>query len=73
MGPFGADTDLRRYGERILARQASPGGKRKAVVAVARKLAVVLHHLWRAGVEYEPLYESQKRGVESTKGAASMN
>lgn len=73
MGPFGADTDLRRYGERILARQASPGGKRKAVVAVARKLAVVLHHLWRAGVEYEPLYESHKRGVESLRGAASMN
>ena len=45
LGPLGADSELRRFGLRI----ASSGGKqakRRAVVAVARKLAVLLHHLW---------------------------
>ncbi len=54
IGPFGPDCDLRRYGERIAAR----GGRiarAKAKVAVARKLAVLLHHLWsHPGEEYEP-------------------
>ena len=53
MGPFGPDCDLRRLGERI----ASRGGKiarRKAKVAVARKLAVVLHHLWKTEETYYP-------------------
>lgn len=47
------DSDLRRAGERI----ASRGGrtaKRRAVIAVARKLAVLLHALWRSGEVYEP-------------------
>jgi len=50
----GPDSDLRRAGERI----ASRGGrtaKRRAVIAVARKLAVLLHALWRTGEKYEPL------------------
>ena len=48
------DSDLKRYGLRI----AADGGKvakRKAVVAVARKLAVLLHALWKTGEVYEPL------------------
>ena len=48
------DSDLRRAGDRI----ASRGGKtakRRAVIAVARKLAVLLHALWRDGSRYEPL------------------
>jgi transposase len=55
LGPFGADSDLRRFGARI----ASRGGKisrKKAVIAVARKLAILLHHLWRSGELSEPLY-----------------
>ncbi|MDZ4198682.1 MAG: IS110 family transposase [Kiritimatiellia bacterium] len=54
MGPFGPDCDLRRHGMRI----ASGGGKnakRRAVVAVARKLAVLLHQLWTSQGVYEPL------------------
>jgi transposase len=50
----GPDTDLKRWG----LRKAGSGGKvakRKAVVAVARKLAVLLHHLWVSGEKYEPL------------------
>lgn len=52
------DSDLRRAGERI----ASRGGrtaKRRAVIAVARKLAVLLHALWRSGEVYEPLKNNQ--------------
>lgn len=60
LGPFGKDCDLRRYGERIACR----GGKRakkRAVVAVARKLAVLLHALWRTGAEYDPFYSSSRQ------------
>jgi transposase len=55
LGPFGPDCELKRYGERI----ASRGGKiakRKATVAVARKLAVLMHNLWKNGTVYEPFY-----------------
>jgi len=57
LGPFGEDSDLKRYGLRICGR----GGKiakRKAVVAVARKLSVLLHRLWATGEIYEPFYNS---------------
>jgi len=54
LGPFGKDSALRRFG---LARAATGGklAKKKAVVAVARKLAVLLHRLWVTGEVYEPL------------------
>jgi transposase len=58
LGPFGPDTDLRRWG---LAR-AERGGKaarKKAVIGVARKLAILLHHLWQTGEAYEPLRNSE--------------
>ncbi|MCP4035508.1 MAG: IS110 family transposase [bacterium] len=53
LGRNGPPSDLKRYGERI----ASRGGKiakRKAAIAVARKLAVLLHSLWRSGEAYVP-------------------
>ncbi len=59
IGPFGKDSDLRRYGEKI----ASRGGKnarKRAVVAVARKLAVLLHSLWVTAEAYEPLYNTHR-------------
>lgn len=55
LGPFGTDCDLRRHGERIAARGGKKA-KRRAVVAVARKLSVLLHRLWRSGAVYQPLY-----------------
>ena len=58
-GPFGSDCDLRRYGERIASR-GGKSAKKRAVVAVARKLSVLLHHLWVTGEKYEPLYNSQE-------------
>lgn len=54
LGPFGPDTDLRRWGERLAAR-GGKNAKKRAVVAVARKLAVLLHHLWVTGAAYEPV------------------
>ena len=55
LGPFGKECDLRTYGIRIAA-QGGKNAKRRAVVAVARKLAVLLHRLWTTGAPYEPLY-----------------
>lgn len=57
VGPFGPDTDLRRFGERLIAR-GGRAARKKAIVAVARKLAVLLHHLWITGEVYQPLRAS---------------
>ena len=54
LGPFGEDSDLRRWGMR-LAERGGKNAKKRAVVAVARKLAVLLHKLWVSGEVYEPL------------------
>lgn len=54
LGPFGQDSDLRRFGLR-LAQRGGKSGKKRAVVAVARKLAVLLHRLWVSEADYEPL------------------
>lgn len=54
LGPFGQDSDLRRFGLELCQR-GGKNGKKRAVVAVARKLAVLLHRLWISGEEYEPL------------------
>jgi len=54
LGPFGADSDLRRWGQK-LAERGGKNGKKRAVIAVARKLAVLLHRLWVSGEAYEPL------------------
>src|SRR4249920_168571 len=59
LGPFGADSDLRRWGGK-LAERGGKNAKKRAVVAVARKLAVLLHRLWVSGEVYEPLRNSQK-------------
>lgn len=57
LGPFGADCDLRRYGLQLAAR-GGKAAKKRAAVAVARKLAVLLHRLWLTGADYEPLRKS---------------
>jgi transposase len=58
LGPFGPDTDLRRFGMRLCAR-GGKNAKKRAAVAVARKLAVLLHRLWASGEVYEPLGHSE--------------
>ncbi|WP_419191388.1 transposase [Saltatorellus ferox] len=69
LGPFGKDSDLRRWGLELAAR----GGKttkKKAVIAVARKLAVLLHTLWRTGEVYEPLRNANRTAKK--QGAAAV-
>jgi transposase len=57
LGRNGPDTDLKRWGLK-LAGGGSKKAKKRAVVAVARKLAVLLHKLWVSGETYEPLRNS---------------
>jgi transposase len=56
LGPFGPDSDLKRVGQRLFER-GGKNAKKRAVVAIARKLAVLLHRLWRTGEVYEPLHQ----------------
>ena len=53
LGPFGPDTDLRRHGL-ALAERGGARAKKKAVVAIARKLSVLLLVLWKHERDYEP-------------------
>ena len=62
LGPFGVDCDLRRWGLK-LAERGGRNGKKRAIVAVARKLAVLLHHLWVSGEMYEPLHNGSRMAV----------
>jgi transposase len=59
LGPFGSDSDLRRHGEKIASR-GGKNAKKRAAVAVARKLSVLLHRLWVSGEVYEPLYNAHR-------------
>jgi transposase len=69
LGPFGEDSDLRRHGMKI-AERGGKNGKKRAVVAVARKLAVLLHRLWQTGEVYEPLYNSLSEDENTQRKAA---
>ena len=64
LGPFGEDSDLRRHGEEIAGR-GGKNAKKRAVVAVARKLSVLLHRLWVTAEVYEPLYNASRRGCQA--------
>lgn len=61
LGPYGPDCDLRRWGLE-LAEHGAKNGKKRAVTAVARRLAVLMHHLWKTGEVYDPLYLARQRG-----------
>jgi transposase len=67
----GPDTDLKRWGL-TLAGRGGKNAKKRAVVAVARKLAVLLHRLWVTGEVYEPLRNSKtgQGGSAKAKKAA---
>src|SRR6201984_997090 len=62
LGPFGPDSDLRSYGLRLCER-GGKNAKKRAAVAVARKLAVLLHRLWVSGEVYEPLGYASSRAI----------
>jgi transposase len=61
LGPFAKeDSDLRRHGEKIASRGGKKNAKKRAAVAVARKLSVLLHRLWVTGEIYDPLYNAHR-------------
>jgi transposase len=66
LGPFARDSDLRRHGMKI-GERGGKNAKKRAVVAVARKLSVVLHHLWVSEEVYDPLYNARR-----LEGASSV-
>jgi transposase len=53
LGRFGPDSALRRWGLK-LAQSGGKRGKKRAIIAVARKLAVMLHSMWRSGQHFRP-------------------
>jgi transposase len=69
LGPFGQDCDLRRHGLKLAAR-GGKNAKKRAVVAIARKLGVLLHSLWRSGEAYEPLRQA---GLQQEALPAAVN
>jgi len=69
LGPFGPDCDLRRWGQE-LAKRGGKNAKKRAKVAVARKLAVLMHRLWVTGEVYEPLGYRQERQRQAEPAAA---
>jgi transposase len=62
LGPFAPECDLRRFGLAI-AQRGGKNAKKRAVVAVARKLAVLLHALWVSGATYDPQYQQKRQAV----------
>ncbi len=68
LGPFAPDSDLKRHGQKI-AERGGKNAKKRAVVAVARKLSVLLHHLWISGEAYEPLYNARRSGARGEEVA----
>ncbi len=71
LGPFGKDSDLRRWGLELASRGGAMA-KKKAVIAVARKLAVLLHRLWLTGEVYEPLRNTNRRAAAQTHKPAAV-
>jgi transposase len=58
----GLDSDLRRWGLK-LAERGGKNGRKRAAVAVARKLAVLMHRLWLTGEKYQPTAYAPSRVV----------
>lgn len=52
LGRFGPDSALRRWGLKLAA-SGGKRGKKRAIVAVARKLAVILHSMWRSRIPFQ--------------------
>lgn len=70
LGPFGEECDLRRFGERLIER-GGQGAKQKAAVAVARKLAVLMHRLWITSEDYEPHHHGGGEQLDNSEERAA--
>jgi transposase len=62
LGNFGPECDLRHWGLDIAAR-GGRRAKKRAIAAVARKLAVLLHRLWISGEQYDPWHNTANRAA----------
>ena len=67
LGHFGKESQLRAWGL-ALAVRGGTNAKKRAVVAVARKLAVLLHRLWKTNTLYQPFYGQTKRTSSALAG-----
>ena len=63
LGRFGPDSELRRWGLK-LASSGGQRGKKRAIVAVARKLAVILHRIWQTGDGWQAFPPSTKKPTD---------
>jgi transposase len=63
LGAFGPDCELREFGLNLAAR-GGKNAKKRATVAVARKLAVMLHRLWIDEAEYHPFHQQVRKELE---------
>jgi len=63
LGHRGPDTDLKRWGQKLAGR-GGKNAKKRAIVAVARKLGVLLHRLWVTGEVYEPLRQAKEAATQ---------
>ncbi len=68
LGHRGPDTDLKRWGLKLCAR-GGKNAKKRALVAVARKLAILLHRLWATGEVYEPLRQGRAEPAARQRAA----
>ena len=65
------DSDLRAWGMGKM-KSGGPRAKKRAIVAVARKLGVLLHRLWVTGEVYDPLYNRKAAQAAKGKGKAKV-
>src|SRR3990170_8550833 len=70
LGPFGPECELRTWGL-MLAERGGKNAKRRAVVAVARKLAILLHRIWKNGEIYDPCYRSRSNAGQPVTASAA--
>jgi len=66
LGPFGPECALRAFGQRLLG--TTSRDRKRAVTAVARKLAVLLLSLWKTGAAYErraPVCDAPEAAAEA--------
>jgi transposase len=68
------DTDLKRWGQKKVDDQVKRGkkpNKKKVLVGIARKLAVLMHRLWANGEVYDPLYNAKQQEALAQRKKAS--
>jgi transposase len=74
VGPCGKDTDLRRWGlKRIESGNGSKRARQRAVVGVARRLAVLMMSLWKSGKSYDPLAQELEAHLRHSRAQEEAN